>query len=299
MEYLNLFPDTKNKVLVMFSGGVDSRLLLHFCIEKYGKENVEALYVFHGDKGSLPIEFMKNTSFGVKFHSYEFVNSGSETNWRKERYDSLKEYLSNNKYDYVFFGHHRDDQIENMFISLFKNRKNNIFIPKSRLFEDSIIFRPFLELRKNQIIKIANDIGLTYIDDPTNDDMFNIRNVVRNGLLAPIAELKDSDQYMNSFERFVNNHFKMEKSISKIFTLFEETSEGIYRVPSIAIDDEYIIKGFISHLLYKRYSEPPSESFLNHAFKVYMERAETCKRINIKDSFFLFRKNYIYFYKEK
>lgn len=283
----------------MFSGGVDSRLLLHFCIEKYGKENVEALYVYHGDEGSLPIESVENLSFGVKFHLYEFTNSGTETNWRKERYDSLKDHLSNNKYDYVFFGHHRDDQIENMFISLFKNRKNNIFIPKSRAFEDSIIFRPFLELKKEQIIKIANDIDLTYIDDPTNDDMFNIRNVVRNGLLAPIAELKDSDQYMNSFERFINNHFKMEKSISKIFTLFEETSEGIYRVPPIAIDDEYIIKGFISHLLYKRYSEPPSESFLDHAFKIYMERAETCKRINIKDSFFLFRKNYIYFYKEK
>lgn len=299
MEYLNLFPDTKNKVLVMFSGGVDSRLLLYFCIEKYGKENVEALYVHHGDEGSLQIELVEDLSFGVKFHLYEFTNSGTETNWRKERYDSLKEHLSNNKYDYVFFGHHRNDQIENMFISLFKNRKNNIFIPKSRVFEGSVIFRPFLELKKDQIIKFANDIDLTYFNDPTNGDMFNIRNVIRNGLLESISKLKDGDQYINSFERFINNHFKMGKSISKMFTLFEEVNDGVYKIPSIAKDDECIIKGFISHLLYKEYSEPPSESFLNHVFKVYMKREEACKRINIKDSFFLFDKNYIYFYKEK
>ena len=76
------------------------------------------------------------------------------------------------------------------------------------------IKRPLLELRKDVIKKTAKERRLTWIEDPTNDDMSIRRNNVRKNLL-PVA-LKASPKIMN--ELLVNAHahkLKMEIIISE------------------------------------------------------------------------------------
>lgn len=49
----------KEKALVLFSGGVDSTTCLALAIERFGKENVEPLSIFYGQKHKKEIEAAK------------------------------------------------------------------------------------------------------------------------------------------------------------------------------------------------------------------------------------------------
>lgn len=57
------------KVLVLVSGGIDSTTCLAMMVKKYGKENVEALSMYYGQKHKKELECAKKVSdyYGVRY----------------------------------------------------------------------------------------------------------------------------------------------------------------------------------------------------------------------------------------
>ena len=69
-QKLNDIISSMNKVLVGYSGGVDSTFLLHFCIQILGTENVTAVVIDHPlmrDGSTCPIDLHRSSSNGPYF----------------------------------------------------------------------------------------------------------------------------------------------------------------------------------------------------------------------------------------
>lgn len=59
---LDILPDTKNKVVIILSGGLDSTTLMRTLVEKYGHDNVLAISFNYGQRQSIELEKAKQST---------------------------------------------------------------------------------------------------------------------------------------------------------------------------------------------------------------------------------------------
>lgn len=68
-EFKSKLPDTKKKVVSIFSGGLDSTILTYILVNKYGKDNVVALIYDYNQKHKIELDKAKITleKLGIPF----------------------------------------------------------------------------------------------------------------------------------------------------------------------------------------------------------------------------------------
>ena len=176
-----------NKCYLAFSGGRDSAAALAFLIN--GRKDVELLHYDHGTEHA--VEARKHAleiagALGLTIHV------GSINNFREKKSgESSEEYWRNARYNYfktfsdapIITAHHLDDCIETwIFTSL--NGNPNI-IPYHRA--DVNIIRPFLAASREEMIsflmKNGSDKLHNWIDDPSNEDVKYMRNLIRKEIV--------------------------------------------------------------------------------------------------------------------
>ncbi|WP_028841869.1 tRNA lysidine(34) synthetase TilS [Thermodesulfobacterium hveragerdense] len=189
-----------DRVLLAISGGLDSVALLEvFYIFK--KEYQLSLFVSHYDhkirKNShqdamFVYQFCKQK--GIPF----FYTASPVSLYAKREKLSLEMagrelryrlwYFLAKKYDFqkVALAHHLDDLAEEIFLKIIKGtgKRGLAGIPIKR---EDLIIRPFLFVSKEEIKNFAQERGLRWVEDPTNDDLRFLRNRVRH-LLIPYLE---------------------------------------------------------------------------------------------------------------
>lgn len=198
------------KYVVAVSGGVDSVVLLHLLAQIENEErrmtNDEkknsafliphspfTLVVAHFDHG-IRADSAKDRLFVEKLvteYSLEFAYdegklgvNASEAEAREARYKFLRSVMSRTKSEAIVTAHHQDDVIETAIINLLRGTKAKGL---SSLKSTAEIIRPLLSLTKAQIIKYANDQGLTWREDPSNQDPKYLRNYVRLNLIPKMT----------------------------------------------------------------------------------------------------------------
>lgn len=150
---LNQFMETLNNekaknVLLCVSGGIDSMALLYSfyenaCGNKLFNGDIHVIYVNHGISKNAHFwgEFVENevnklNKEGFKSKKYplniifkkfelnlkEKNENLSEQNLRNKRYEVIFNYCIENNIKHLATAHHRNDYLENNFISIFKNR---------------------------------------------------------------------------------------------------------------------------------------------------------------------------------
>lgn len=69
------------KVLVLFSGGIDSTLCLKIAIDKYGKDNVYALSINYGQNNDKELDASKNICdyYGISYKEIDITNIFAES----------------------------------------------------------------------------------------------------------------------------------------------------------------------------------------------------------------------------
>lgn len=191
LNILGIIPDV---VAVACSGGPDSMAALNF-IHNRGKRKVIALYFNHGtEHGAIAEAFVKNycEEAGIELMigslSGEKDSSKSpEEFWRDCRYSffaSATESI-NAKYGVkvkIVTCHHLDDSVENWIFTALNGEPR--LIPYCR---DNFI-RPFLLVRKKDMVSWCNRKGVPYLVDPSNSDIRYARNRIRN-LIIPQVEM--------------------------------------------------------------------------------------------------------------
>lgn len=185
--------------VLAFSGGMDSSVLLH-AMKRLSlavpSQEVVALHINHqlsdyaADWQQHAQAFAK--SLGVKFYCESVAvtecGRGLEDAARQARYGVFEHFLQPN--DVLLMGHHSDDQVETMLLRLMRGAgpAGLAGIRAQRTVGAGLLFRPLLELSRQQLHQYAMQHNLSWVEDDSNTDTRFDRNYLRAEVLPKLAE---------------------------------------------------------------------------------------------------------------
>ena len=248
-----------SKIIISISGGVDSIVLL----DLMQKLNYNKLHLIHFNykkhkKSKKASDFIKKTSlknnYNYKVYYPKVPKNNFENLARINRYDILLKYIKDKDCKYVFTAHHYDDQIETL---IMKDSQNSDWISYLGIREKyGSIFRPLLDVKKNDIYKYAYKNKLLWFEDDTNKDLKYSRNKIRNRL----SENKYTAEYITSL---INRHIHSKKNILEYSFLEQKYSNLIYYIENKTLfldkrvtsyfKDEYL-KLFLKKIIYLNFN---------------------------------------------
>lgn len=186
-----LAPYKDNKLLLLYSGGVDSTTLLHilykhrfdfdvltviFTKDKRQREKLDKVLIANRDK-------IANRHY---IHEYEEqYRNHVET---REHIHKLAEFYNK---DVVLTAHNKDENIETLFLRLLKGTGYDGLkgMKKVSQIGHTTFFKPLLDVSKKDIYEYAALEGLAWWEDPTNEDPDHCdRNYIRNVIMPAIEE---------------------------------------------------------------------------------------------------------------
>lgn len=188
--------DGRKKVIIGFSGGSDSALLLVLMTETLGSENLLAIHINHmirGDEADRDENFCKQfcNERGIPFRSVVInipslareQGLGLEEAARNERYRIFSEAMLDG-YDCTATAHNASDNAETVLFNLIRGTGTNGLcgIPPVR----GDIIRPLIFCTKDEINSECEKRAIPFIFDSTNNDTDYTRNFIRHKII-PLA----------------------------------------------------------------------------------------------------------------
>jgi tRNA(Ile)-lysidine synthase len=186
---------------VGLSGGVDSVVLLHILNSILPLKNfkLRAIHINHGiSANALQWELFCQelcTKMGVELNIFQHKvtkvgGESLENNARLIRYN----HFLNSEAQVIALAHHRNDQIETVLSQIFRGSDvHNIASMESlSIKQNKPIWRPLLDIPRNEIENYAREFSLPYITDESNFDTSYLRNFIRHQILPLLLEF-DSD----------------------------------------------------------------------------------------------------------
>ncbi len=187
-----------NNVIVGYSGGIDSHVLLHLLAqipELHSK--ITAVYIHHGlqacaDDWAMHCQRVAQV-LAVKFkvikvNALAAQGESPEEAARNARYQAFKEMLRQD--DVLLFAQHRNDQLETVLLQLFRGAglRGLAGMPANIAFGAGELCRPLLDITQAEIQQYAQDYGLQWVEDPSNQDAKFNRNYLRNDIIPLIQQ---------------------------------------------------------------------------------------------------------------
>ena len=183
------------KILLAFSSGLDSRVLAHLIYSaKIEFQIAHVNYQLRGDDSELDAAFARDCAaqYSVPFHYLEAPidkGSGIQEKARSIRYEWLQSLISENQLTHVATAHHLDDAIETGLIYWFRGMHLMQF---KSLSNQGLIIRPLITFRKKDLLLYAQENGLKWREDVSNQSNDYLRNILRNQVITAVeANLPD------------------------------------------------------------------------------------------------------------
>lgn len=186
----------KPPLLLGLSGGPDSMALFHLLVEV--AYHFEVAHVDHGwreesREESLYLEKLCQEA-GVPFHLKRLrvpeEKKNLEDQGRRERLAFFKGVVAERKLQGVLLAHHADDQAETVLKRVFEGAslpKLKGLVPLAE-WEGLKIYRPFLKLKKGEILEWLQARNLAYFQDATNRDPRFLRSRMRLELMPLLSD---------------------------------------------------------------------------------------------------------------
>ena len=188
-----------DKIIVGFSGGADSTLLLHktfnFLTENNSENKLLALHINHQAQSESHAweehcqKFCQDREIHLQTEKVEVTAKGEgfEAAARSAR---LALFNSFGKNTVIILGHHLDDQIETILFRIFRGTgmKGLSGIKRQSTLGSKVVLRPLFDLTKKEIIESLDQEKLNYITDQSNHDNSFSRNYLRNTVIPKIYE---------------------------------------------------------------------------------------------------------------
>lgn len=213
-----------DKIIVAFSGGPDSVVLIDILTKLKDEFNlqIKAFHLNHQIRKNairdeeFCINFCKNRNLEIII-ARENIKKFSKKNklsleeaGRIVRYRLLMEELTKNKFDKIATAHHLDDNIETLFLRMFKGTSLEglkIIKPKNKK-----IIRPLIECSKEEIMEYLEKNHLPFVIDETNLESEYERNYIRLEII-PRIEAK-FPYYRNHLRELIEDFREIYKFIN-------------------------------------------------------------------------------------
>lgn len=193
-------PATTTRLVIAYSGGLDSRVLLQLSKEyvtKHPHFTLLAIHVHHGLQ-EYADEWLFHCQQQAEQLSIPFVaekleialksRQSLEAVAREQRYTALAEHIDSNSC--LLTGHHADDQFETFMLALKRGSglQGLAAMPVSRSFSQGILLRPLLQSTRAELEVYAQQLNLSWIDDPSNQSLDFDRNFLRHQILPELIK---------------------------------------------------------------------------------------------------------------
>lgn len=194
------------KVIVAYSGGADSSLLLALAVE-WAAENCVKLFAAHVDHGIRGSEAARDREhcvseaekYGVKCFVLctdvprfaEESGRSLEDAARKVRYEFFSEIMKRENIPLLLTAHNSDDNLETMLYRLAKgtSARGLCGIPARRKIDGGFVARPLLSLSKSEIVALCEGNNIEYVTDSTNADTEYARNRIRKNIVPELCKI--------------------------------------------------------------------------------------------------------------
>lgn len=201
----SLAPFAPRKVVIALSGGLDSMLLLELLTRIPGTFQRQAAYVDHGLSVNAKAwgQFCQQQCqqrqvdcYLVPVHIAERQRN-IEAQARTARYAALAKFIDE-PHQLLLTAHHADDQTETLLLALKRGSGLDGLtgIAKQKAFHAGFLVRPLLPFSRAELAIVANWLGITWIEDESNQNLDFDRNFIRQQIL-PLLQQR--------FERFSQN----------------------------------------------------------------------------------------------
>lgn len=187
---------------VAVSGGPDSMALL-WLMATVLPGQVWAATVDHGLRQGSDEEARMVASFCRREHIPHStlrpaapISGSLQAAARAERYRLLDQWRSANALDHIVTAHHADDQLETIVMRL--NRSSGVAGLAAVRARNGVVLRPMLHWRRRDLVNVALDHDLPFVDDPSNsDDRFDrarLRRALKSQtFIDPAAAARSAD----------------------------------------------------------------------------------------------------------
>ncbi|MCH5228725.1 MAG: tRNA lysidine(34) synthetase TilS [Muribaculaceae bacterium] len=244
-----------NKTLVALSGGADSVATV-LLLNKLGlvKKALHCNFHLRGEESNSDSRFVENfcqiqqlpleiKEFDVEGYLKKNKGKSIEMACRELRYEWFETKLSELGADRIVTGHNSDDNIETLFLNLLRGSGTRGL--KGMLRDSGKIWRPLLDLSREEILEYLMLENQTFVTDSTNLESDYRRNYLRNQIFPLLR--KEWKGFDNAIRRSISNLYSenliVEDSLSK--ALPEEsltiTADEILEFPAPLL----LIKRFI------------------------------------------------------
>ena len=199
-------------ILVAFSGGADSTLLLHLLASRATKcgTRLYAVHLHHGirgDEADRDLNFCRQTCralgvplFSVKVNVPALAKSRGqslELAAREARYRHFARLMKRHGIRYLATAHHADDNLETLLFRLCRGTGTaglrgipaHSPLPGTKEDEELYVVRPLLRLTKEEILDACRSLNLSYVTDSTNTCNDCARNRIRNRIIPELETL--------------------------------------------------------------------------------------------------------------
>lgn len=184
------------QILVGFSGGLDSAVLLHLLSETLPPERITAVHIHHGLSVNADAwqQHAKQVcqALGVRLItesvSINTSGAGLESAARDARYAVFEKHLVEG--GLLLLGHHADDQVETVLFRLLRGSgaRGLSGIPATRTVGSGRLIRPLLPWPKSSLHDYAKKQQLRWIEDESNQQQQFDRNYLRHAVIPLLAQ---------------------------------------------------------------------------------------------------------------
>jgi tRNA(Ile)-lysidine synthase len=185
---------------VAFSGGIDSHVLLHVLASQRHQLKDIAIQVVHinhalNSKSDQWAEHCGNICEQLKIDFVDIdvdasprTGESPEARARKVRYEAIAKLIKPE--DCLLTAHHQDDQVETLLLQLMRGSgpKGLSAMPEVSVFEEGLIARPLIKVRREEIHAYAVAHKLQWIDDDSNADTKYDRNFIRHEIVPRLQQ---------------------------------------------------------------------------------------------------------------
>jgi len=184
-------------VVVAFSGGLDSTVLLDAAVHLLGPGRCIAVHVHHGLQPAAddwPVHCAAEAARqGARFRGVRLTGTPargeSVERWARDaRYAALAEAARQAGALAILTAHHADDQCETLLMRIGRGTGPDglVGIRRETAFGGIRVIRPLLDVPRDRIEQHARERGLSWVEDPTNTDTAYTRNRIRHALMPAL-----------------------------------------------------------------------------------------------------------------